>query len=494
MHLSQNDAPRRYERDAEQEEGQGIQLTSSSSFKRATAANTTSRHRSLRASRGLCPRDYLSAAPTQSQTNQMCIAHHLRLRMLDQGLSTLFRKSGQSNWKQANSISRTSPTFSRTPNSKAHRRTASALSGAYNMHTDLDDDRDAAPSPVIRTSPSPIPRSPTPRQSGFNLLAKRASSPLPESHPAFGMSPLEVEDSKPNLMAGMDSSDMLSSPPTTAGLTNSTGISTMPSTPATPVTPVTPKSMIPLQLNTNLPSYILDQIHPCIPFPSCWTAEHDQYIVYLDVQDYLYPSIVYRVKQRFPYLEGECITPGMIEKRLNILDLQPHCDYFKRAMALNDRHSRGRGSSRRDAAWLETLAEVDSCGGTDGENTGKATASSSATPRKRHDPNDHRRRVSTGGLSGKIVIAKGKATVVTNSGGGSFSPRPRTSPGLNSTENAGEMASSSVPSSPMVKFAKMGKGKKVVRLQEVEKNSSGEEEMMGLPSVMRTSSGKPVLG
>lgn len=280
--------------------------------------------------------------------------------------------------------------------------------------------------------------------------------------------------------------DTPASPPASAGLTNSTHTAS-----TAPSTPTTPRSTIPLHLNTNLPSYILDQIHPCIPFPSCWTAEHDQYIVYLDIQDYLYPSIVYRVKQKFPYLQPECITPGMIEKRLQILDMRPQCDYFKRGMEVTDKNSRARENSRRDAFWMETLTEVDSCGGTDIEKTGPKPAIPSSSYRRRHDPNDHRRRVSTGGLSGKIVIAKGKATVVsTQSPSSSFAGRPRTSP----LTAIGGNGSSSAPSSPMRSFAKIGKGKKVVRLQTAEEESNDEEKLFGTPSVMRTSSGKPVLG
>ena len=386
---------------------------------------------------------------------------------------------------------RATPTFSRTPPKvRDQLKSASGVSSALDKHMSLLGDRDAAPSPVVRTSPSPVPRSPTPRKSSFSAFSNRASSPLPESHPAFGITPLEVEDSRPNLLSintKLVGPTAPPSPPTTAGFTNSSGSSSVPST---------PKSTIPLHLNTNLPSYILDQIHPCIPFPPCWDPEHDQYIAYLDVQDYLYPSIVYRVKQKFPRLQAECITPGMIEKRLNILDMRPHCAYFARGLELREQHARDREQARRgDGAWLETLTEVDSCGGTDLERTGAQPGGRVASPRKRHDPNDHRRRVSTGGLSGKIVIAKGKATVVTNgAGGGSFGGgsgssgslgRPQTSP----LTGNGRKTSDSVPPSPAGSVAK-GKGKKVVRSKTLE---VGHDEPFGVPSVMRTSSGKPVL-
>lgn len=295
------------------------------------------------------------------------------------------------------------------------------------------------------------------------------------------------------------------------------------------------KESVPIPFNPSLPAYVLDRIHPCIPLPSAWNCEHDQYIASLDVQDYHLPAIVRRLKQRFPELQSECVTPGMVDKRLRILDLRVDWQGWKRA--ISNMPPTGHVDDF-DAGFDESSAASNSsCSPIKANNAKKVLAN--VANKARH----HHRRVSTGGMSGKITITK-RGTSVTNMNvdapyNGNHTP-PRyhlgsTSNGMGSTTPLVLHARNSAAGSPSATGLKPGtarsppsvrlvipetsaaqptqvkdfaadSNKKMEKREWLDSSKKGKgraraatlgreekHQVMGVPSIMRATSGRPVL-
>jgi hypothetical protein len=215
-----------------------------------------------------------------------------------------------------------------------------------------------------------------------------------------------------------------------------------------------------------------------------WNTQHDRFIALLDVQDYHSPAIVNRVKKQYPELRHECITPGMIDKRLRILDETIDCLFF-----------------------TEGLERVKlGCGDLDLGSESEADVPKPSTPRANikkvtigaPQNGNHGRRVSTGGASAKITINRNGSTVHSSPLHGMNSP-PKVKDGEPielkemPLKGKGKEKEHEKPNDKLAlwKSKKIDGGKKIVEANEEEEKE--EEEPFGVPSVMRTSSGRPVL-
>lgn len=229
--------------------------------------------------------------------------------------------------------------------------------------------------------------------------------------------------------------------------------------------------------------------------------------------------MVRRVKQRFPELRVECITPGMIDKRLRILDMRWDCEYYKdgveRLKGSGGLDVVGEIGSEMSEAEIGRVLSVRDMTPVPKANIKKVTIGSPM--RKKGVMDDrHNRRVSTGGMSAKLVINRtgsGRSTV-------DSTPLRGMSPKTIEEQDAEvkEMAPKEMdfaqeqdlaPKRKQSRGGLFGKGKKKEEVKSKEKDdvkgkekvedvkgkarAKDDDEPFGVPSVMRTSSGRPVL-
>jgi len=65
------------------------------------------------------------------------------------------------------------------------------------------------------------------------------------------------------------------------------------------------------------------------PLPQFWTIECDRFVCRLDAEDVPLSRIVALVKKEFQPLKLVTLTPGMVDKRLRMLDQDVSIDYWK---------------------------------------------------------------------------------------------------------------------------------------------------------------------
>jgi len=93
--------------------------------------------------------------------------------------------------------------------------------------------------------------------------------------------------------------------------------------------------------NNELGSYVYPdnfypspRLLPSLPLPPQWSRHHDRAICFMDASsDCSLTSIVSNIKRSYPELAMARLTPGMIEKRLKVLDQNIYVDYW--GLALN---------------------------------------------------------------------------------------------------------------------------------------------------------------
>jgi hypothetical protein len=68
---------------------------------------------------------------------------------------------------------------------------------------------------------------------------------------------------------------------------------------------------------------------PVGPLPQFWTIECDRFVCRLDAEDVPLSRIVALVKKEFQPLKLVMLTPGMVDKRLRMLDQDVSIDYWK---------------------------------------------------------------------------------------------------------------------------------------------------------------------
>ena len=72
---------------------------------------------------------------------------------------------------------------------------------------------------------------------------------------------------------------------------------------------------------------------PVGPLPQFWTIECDRFVCRLDAEDVPLSRIVALVKKEFQPLKLVTLTPGMVDKRLRILDQDVSIDYWKDSLS-----------------------------------------------------------------------------------------------------------------------------------------------------------------
>ena len=96
-----------------------------------------------------------------------------------------------------------------------------------------------------------------------------------------------------------------------------------------PPTPLQPP-IIPTSLsNTKLCSKAI----PTLPLPEQWNEAHDRLICRLDVRNAPLQTMVMVLKRSFPELAPVALTPGMVDKRQQVLDQDLGCPYWAEALA-----------------------------------------------------------------------------------------------------------------------------------------------------------------
>lgn len=72
------------------------------------------------------------------------------------------------------------------------------------------------------------------------------------------------------------------------------------------------------------------------PLPQFWTIECDRFVCRLDAEDVPLSRIVALVKKEFQPLKLVILTPGMVDKRLRMLDQDVSIDYWKDGLSEED--------------------------------------------------------------------------------------------------------------------------------------------------------------
>lgn len=76
-------------------------------------------------------------------------------------------------------------------------------------------------------------------------------------------------------------------------------------------------------------TYSAPKMLPVGSLPQFWTIECDRFVCRLDAEDVPLSRIVALVKKEFQPLKLVTLTPGMVDKRLRMLDQDVSIDYWK---------------------------------------------------------------------------------------------------------------------------------------------------------------------
>lgn len=91
---------------------------------------------------------------------------------------------------------------------------------------------------------------------------------------------------------------------------------------------------------TDLAKFILTEgrLPPTPPLPNCWNKDHDRAICVMDLKcpQKSLPDHIQQLRKSFPELRAATITPAMVDRRLQQLDMDIGVNYWSEALKAKD--------------------------------------------------------------------------------------------------------------------------------------------------------------